>query len=561
MQSKPEQHSYELRTGVTGHRNLTDEKPVAEAVERLIAYLNRMFIKEEDILVKWTVISPLAKGADRMVARSILKLPNSRLQVMLPFALDEYRKDFTEPADRVEFEELFKVASDEQTGSQERLEEFSQDQRNAKYLLVGKQVVDACEILIAVWDGKPSKGEGGTTDIVSYALKWGRPILRIDPDNPSSPATLLVSPKNGGKSKNDKPPYEEHPLPDAVKKLSMNYVHFAEFVRDGSLTKERFEIAASACSDELTKAAKRAALPDSLLGPVLDNFIPTYVRADQLAVHYQKMHVRASKAIHILAAVAVTVAVFQNIFLPHDLWIISFELCAMAGVLVALWICRQLSWHEKWIDYRFLAEQLRTIMYTIVVQENPVSGSNTATQTLPFYNKPKNWIDFLIVTQVKNVLTRVKTPALEEVKTFVIDGWLTDQKNWHLKNAKRKKHAEHKLHRAVFALFCVTLAMAVLHFLKIGHGTVIGSLGTFLAITLPAWGAAIHAIGKQLEYERIAARSNKMAAELERLEEYAKQSTTLEELRTIVQQAIQTVNLETFEWWALISFNSAELVA
>ncbi len=561
MQSKPEQHSYELRIGVTGHRNLTDEKPVAEAVDRLIAVLNRMFVKEEDILVKWTAISPLAKGADRMVARSILKLPNSRLKVLLPFALDEYRKDFAEPADRVEFEELFKEAAHEQTGSQEKSEEFNPDQRNAKYLLVGKKVVDACEILIAVWDGKPAKGEGGTADIVGYALKWGRTVLRIDPDNPSSPATLLVSPKNGGKSENNKPLYDEHQLPDVVKKLSMNYVHFVEFVRDGSLTRETFKTAASACSEEFTKAAKRAALPESLFVPVLDNLIPTYVRADQLAVHYQKRHVRASKAIHIFAAVAVTVAVFQHIFLPHDLWIIVFELCAMAGVLVALWRCQRLSWHEKWIDYRFLAEQLRTIMFTIVLQGNTDSEAKSATQTLPFYNKPKNWIDFLIATNVKNVLAGISTPSLEEVQRFVIDGWLADQKNWHLKNAKRKQHAEHNLHNAVFALFCVTLAMAVLHLLGIGHGTIFGELCTFLAIILPAWGAAIHAIGKQLEYERIAARSNKMAVELERQEEHAIQCTTLEDLRQIVQQATQTVNLETFEWWALISFNSPELVA
>jgi hypothetical protein len=155
------------------------------------------------------------------------------------------------------------------------------------------------------------------------------------------------------------------------------------------------------------------------------------------------------------------------------------------------------------------------------------------------------------------------------IKAFVIEGWLTDQKNWHRKNAKRKKHAEHKLHRSVIALFCITLAMAVLHLIGIGHGHIeegaeIFSLSkwtTFLAITLPAWGAAIHAIGKQLEYERIAARSTKMAVELERLEDAALKCTSIEEFRKIVQQAIQSVNLETFEWWALISFNSPELVA
>jgi len=37
--------------------------------------------------------------------------------------------------------------------------------------------------------------------------------------------------------------------------------------------------------------------------------------------------------------------------------------------------------------------------------------------------------------------------------------------------------------------------------------------------------------------------------------------TNPEEFRKIVQQAIQTINLENYEWWALISFNSPELVA
>lgn len=570
MQSKSDRHSYELRIGVTGHRNLKDENAVAEAVDCLVTYLDRLFEKDKDILVKWTAISPLAKGADRMVAHSILKLPNSRLKVLLPFALDEYRKDFVEQDDREEFEELFKSSIHEQIDSQEKSENIEPDQRNKQYLAVGNKVVDACEILIAVWDKNDARGEGGTGDIVDYALKSGRTILRINPNNPSAPVKLLVPSKNRDEHEKDKPAYDEHPLPGAVKTISMNYVHFAEFVKDSSLSETIFETAASECSTQLKDLANKTSLPDSYLNPILDHLIPPYVRADQLAAHYQKRHVLASKAIHVFAAFAVTMVVFQVMFFPHHLWLISFELCAMAGVLAALMICRRLSWHEKWIDYRFLAEQLRTIMFTIVAEENPVSGSKPAPETLPFYNKPKTWIDFLIATQVKNVLNNLNDPpSFDALKAFVIEGWLTDQKNWHRKNAKRKKHAEHKLHRNVIVLFCVTLAMAVLHLIGIGHGHIeegfeilsFSKWTTFLAIILPAWGAAIHAIGKQLEYERIAARSTKMSIELERLEEAAIKCTTVEDFRKIVQQAIQSVNLETFEWWALISFNSPELVA
>ena len=161
MQGNPDNHSYELRIGVTGHRNLTQEKAVAEAVDRLVAYLDGLFVKEKDILIKWTAISPLAKGADRMVARSILKLPNSRLKVFLPFDIDEYRKDFDETADREEFEKLLKVSVYQYQCSPNNLENFDKDQRNEKYLLVGKEVVDACEILITVWDGNEAKGKGG----------------------------------------------------------------------------------------------------------------------------------------------------------------------------------------------------------------------------------------------------------------------------------------------------------------------------------------------------------------------------------------------------------------
>lgn len=45
----------------------------------------------------------------------------------------------------------------------------------------GKFIVDECQMLIAVWDGKPAEGLGGTADIVSYARSRGRQIVWLDP--------------------------------------------------------------------------------------------------------------------------------------------------------------------------------------------------------------------------------------------------------------------------------------------------------------------------------------------------------------------------------------------
>ena len=431
--------------------------------------------------------------------------------------------------------------------------------RTEGYLRVGRKVVDTCEILIAIWDSKTAKGKGGTAEIVKYALERKRTILWIDAENPYNEAKLLL-PLNEGKQENSLSKYEEHPLPENIKKLSLNYFQFAKFSTDNTLCKTKQTALIDKCCNEIRTLAKETKLPNSQLEPILKYLIPTYIRANELSLHYQKRHVLVSKAIHFFAAIAVSFVVFQVIFFPsHEhLWIITMEICAMIGVLVALIISRRFSWHEKWIDYRFLAEQLRTATYTIVLNENPLSGS----APLPFYNKPKYWIDFTIANQIKKVLKDLGPAAdFNAVKNFIIKGWINDQKIWHKNKAKKKAQVEQLMRITVFALFFVTLAMAIIHRNGIGHDTELGKWSTFLAITLPACGAALHAIGKQLEYDRIAERSSKMADELSRLVTLAHESETLEELRDIIDQAIQTVNLETFEWWALISFDSPELVA
>ncbi|MDP9110532.1 MAG: hypothetical protein M3M96_02725, partial [Candidatus Eremiobacteraeota bacterium] len=49
------------------------------------------------------------------------------------------------------------------------------------FLAAGKYLVENSDILFAVWDGEPSRGIGGTADVVSYARSAGRHIVRINP--------------------------------------------------------------------------------------------------------------------------------------------------------------------------------------------------------------------------------------------------------------------------------------------------------------------------------------------------------------------------------------------
>jgi hypothetical protein len=49
------------------------------------------------------------------------------------------------------------------------------------YLAAGKRVVDASDVIFAVWDGRAAKGKGGTADVVAYARQRGCPLIHINP--------------------------------------------------------------------------------------------------------------------------------------------------------------------------------------------------------------------------------------------------------------------------------------------------------------------------------------------------------------------------------------------
>jgi hypothetical protein len=45
----------------------------------------------------------------------------------------------------------------------------------------GKYIVDQATFLIAIWDGKPAVGLGGTADVVQYCLDKKKAVLHINP--------------------------------------------------------------------------------------------------------------------------------------------------------------------------------------------------------------------------------------------------------------------------------------------------------------------------------------------------------------------------------------------
>ena len=151
------------RLGVTGHQNLP--ATAVDYVERRIRDAIRSATRPV------TGVGCLAAGADQLFAACVLGL-GGQLPVIVPCA--GYESTF-EPPDLERYRRFLTAAA-----HVDRLP-FDRPGEDA-YLAAGTTVVDRCDVLLAVWDGRPARGLGGTADIVRYARERGTPTEVIWPE-------------------------------------------------------------------------------------------------------------------------------------------------------------------------------------------------------------------------------------------------------------------------------------------------------------------------------------------------------------------------------------------
>jgi len=169
----------QIVVGVSGHRALDDPAQVEAQVRACLDSLAR--VGPGEVAPRIVALSPLAEGADRIVARSVLERdPAATLRAVLPLEIADYLDDFSSESSKAEFLALLARADlIEILGAPEGEDPSNPEGRVAAYERVGRYVVDHCDVLIAVWDGEPARGRGGTAEIIEYATGAGRPVEQI----------------------------------------------------------------------------------------------------------------------------------------------------------------------------------------------------------------------------------------------------------------------------------------------------------------------------------------------------------------------------------------------
>lgn len=114
--------------------------------------------------------SSLAQGTDQLFAEVALEL---KIPVRAVVPLGAYETFFEDNEALTNYRRLLGRAR------RTNLELHFPAER--AFFEAGKFIVDQCHLLVAVWDGKPAEGLGGTADIVSYARGHGRQTVWLDP--------------------------------------------------------------------------------------------------------------------------------------------------------------------------------------------------------------------------------------------------------------------------------------------------------------------------------------------------------------------------------------------
>ena len=459
-----------LVVAVTGHRDLLESElgPLTERV--------RWFL--QDLIDKYpthrlTILSPLAEGADMLVAREAIGL-SLDLVVPLPKRQEDYLRDFQTDQGRREFSEVLSKASlvfELPQAIPPAPQGMDPDAwtMDYPYAQLGTSLCAHCHILLAIWDGKPSAGMGGTAQVVRFHHENYMPgitppnlsTLKMLVDDESDLVFHIVCShrKNGDGPHPDFEPLDwswftqdkDEPrtreLPDQHKLI---FQRSAEFSEDAL----RFADQIQAGAYSLQSGSKPEDLPEGI--EMIDRL---YSIADWLAIHYQRLTLRTLLVTHTLAFFMGLMFILYSDLESWNAFLLAF----LAFFLIAAgtqFFAKRGAWQRKYQDYRTLAEGLRVQFYWAAAGiHSPDKWNFTHDAFLQSQSPEFGWIRN--VMRVAGLRCDANAGAPAAGLEFVLREWVGDQDRGQLGYFKRKARERIERHRLTERLGRISLITSV----------------------------------------------------------------------------------------------------
>jgi len=615
-----------VRVGITGHR---PESLPPDAPARLLADMSLICSQIFDLaaaigaentdlfssdLPEMSLATSLAEGVDRLAADAALDR-GYQLVCVLPFSREEYARDFKTVDSREQFAGYLRQAR-----AVFELDGVRSEEAEA-YEAASQIMIANSDLIIAVWDGQPSGGIGGTADTIHRALRVGRPVIWLSAGNSGPkllPRSLAIKDFDHLDISARAEPLEPAALREIMFRSFAPPHHKGEGIESDARVrlkrflgeKERRWNFALAYPLLGVLGGRRPRLTDVRpmpYGPAVENewsdywqaldamgagayastvrriLAPRYAFADKLSVYFAQVY-RSSYVVNFALGAAAVCLALLSVFGPlhrFEAYFSLTELCVIGAILLNTYWGKRAQWHDKWLDYRQIAEELRHMRILTLTggmisldkldarnSQEKESGTDWANWYLRATERelglPSLWVDAAYVANVKTLIRQTEIEA---------------QRDWYFRNAATMKRLSRTLEIIGVAAFILTAAMSTFYLITaqpilqtaieastsrafVDHfNEIVSQFSLFCSAFLPAVGAAIAGIRVQGDFGGVAQRSAVMAERMNDVANALKADGALDirYLSSVVKVATDTMLIDISDWRSIFRDKSLNL--
>ncbi|MHA7820027.1 MAG: hypothetical protein ACX930_10310 [Erythrobacter sp.] len=420
--------------------------------------------------------------------------------------------------------------------------------------LAGRIMIERCDLLVTVWDGKWSDAEGGTGHTVFTALENGTPVLVIHLDNPQT-WTILTRPEELAHRADAKPGTPDHdrlrdlvgvalapPDPEIGKEqwrpkspFGFGFYRRIETLFGGRNTRSgtvqsTYEspehIAQGTAAKLLETTANVLGTGDPVYAKLRRELLPAFASADGISSRLSDAYRSGMTLNFALSAFAIIVGIA---YLPFGLgkykWIFAtIELGALIAILMVTFAGHRRAWHRRWFETRRVAEYLRFAPPITVLGIARPNGRWPRGES-------RDWPERFSRDCLRDVglpEARVDRDYLRQVLEGIVLPHVEGQRLYHEAKSGQLARVHHRIDRSAELCF-VAAVLSVSVYLLIEFGAFAGVLApdlpysvaklfTFLGVTFPTLGATLAGIRYFGDFERFSAISKVTATKLADIE-------------------------------------------
>lgn len=579
MSLHPPRPRLTLNVGITGHRATALGAGILASLGKTIDGVledlskavgvfkqeTQAFFSEEPAQLRFH--TALATGADQIAAQSARRA-GYNVRAILPFPQDEYARDFDAAGQQAEFRKHVALADEVLSLPGQRANE------NDAYVLVGKAIIAAADVVVAVWDGQEGRGRGGTAHVVELSLKAGVPVIHvwIDRENDAISSVRLLT---GGESMDP----EVEPLgclDDYCKILrgtlaphtQIEQEHLAEYYAEVERRYNwRIEYPALLACLRIRSLPRRPWYQGQVSSrtdpqpPIEPGCICTtaldeaYDWANFLAVRYAQLFRSGHVTNYVLAALAVVVALSGLIVPSVKIYLVMVELGVIGLLFYNTDKGSRGEWHRKWLQYRHLAESLRPLAY---LKRTGLAGppfrSDFAEQSIRAADSADwtRWYSAAVWREMPAPVGMITTETISKLASDVLDEQIEHQMAYHQVNAHRMHELDERLHEVGNFLVGAVIAACSLYIgIYFGYHEWIKPLTApfvFVTAGFPAISAAAFGLRGHGEHLLAASRSASTVRALQINKERLEQINDINDLAAELRNTAEIMLSDLNEW-------------